>query len=57
MCWIGKTQLLCMQCILAQEDPLEEGVTTHSRILGWEAPGQRSLAMTTVHGVAELDTT
>ena len=37
---------------LAQEDPLEEGMTTHSSILGWETPGQRSLETTTVHGVA-----
>ena len=23
---------------LGQEDPLEEGITTHSRILAWEIP-------------------
>ena len=29
---------------LAQEDPLEEGIATHSRILARESHGQRSLA-------------
>ena len=33
-----------------QEDPLEEEMATHSRILAWKIHGQRSLA--TVHGVA-----
>jgi len=27
-----------------QEDPLEEGMTTHSSILAWRFHGQRSLA-------------
>ena len=26
------------------EDPLEEGMATHSRILGWKIPWTRSLA-------------
>ena len=26
-----------------QEDPLEEGMATHSRILAWKSHGQRSL--------------
>ena len=29
---------------LGGEDPLEEGVTTHSRILTWRIPWVRSLA-------------
>ena len=29
---------------LGQEDPLEKGMATHSRILAWEFHGQRSLA-------------
>ena len=29
---------------LAQEDLLEEGMTTHSSILAWKSHGQRSLA-------------
>ena len=29
---------------LGGEDPLEEGMATHSRILAWEILGQRSLA-------------
>ena len=29
---------------LGREDPLEKGMTTHSNILTWRIPGQRSLA-------------
>ena len=29
--------------IPGSEDPLEEGVATHSNILAWRIPGQRSL--------------
>ena len=29
---------------LRWEDPLEQEMTTHSSILAWEIPGQRSLA-------------
>ena len=29
---------------LGREDSLEEGMATHSSILAWEIPGQRSLA-------------
>ena len=29
---------------LGQDDPLEEGVATHSSILAWRTHGQRSLA-------------
>ena len=32
--WVG---------FLGQEDPLEEGMATNSRILTWESHGQRSL--------------
>ena len=28
---------------LGQEDPLEEDMATHSSILAWRIPGQRSL--------------
>ena len=34
---------------LGWEDPLEEGVTTHSSILDWRIPTDRGAA---VHGVA-----
>ena len=38
---------------LGWEDPLEEGMATHSSTLAWtESHGQRSLAAT-VHGVTE----
>ena len=36
---------------LGWEDPLEKGKATHSSTLAWRIP------RTTVHGVAELDTT
>ena len=34
------------------EDPLEEGMATHSSILAWRSPGQRSLAGSS-HGVTQ----
>ena len=34
---------------LGQEDPLEEGMATHSSVLAWRIHGQRSLGAT-VHG-------
>ena len=38
---------------LSQEDPLEQGLATHSRFLPGKSHGQRSLVGYTVHGVAE----
>ena len=37
---------------LGQEDPLEEGMATHSNILAWRIP-DRGAWWATVHGVAE----
>ena len=42
---------------LDQEDPLEEGMATHSSILAWRIPWQRSLAGCTPWGHKESDTT
>ena len=42
---------------LDQEDPLEEGVATHSSILAWRILGQRTLAGYSPWGHKELDTT
>ena len=42
---------------LHQEDPLENGLATHSRILAWRFHGQRSLAGYSPWGRKELDTT
>ena len=38
-------------CSLAQEDPLEKEMTTHSSILAWEIPMDRGVWGATVHGV------
>ena len=42
---------------LGQEDPLEEGMATHSSILPGESHGQRSLAGYSPWGHKESDTT
>ena len=42
----------------AWEDPLEEGMATHSRILAWRIPMDRGAWRATVHGGhKESDTT
>ena len=38
---------------LGWEDPLEEGMATHSSILAWENPRDRGAWQATVHGVAK----
>ena len=42
---------------LGWEDPLEEGMATHSSILAWRIPMDRGTWWATVDGIAELDTT
>ena len=39
------------------EDPLEEGMTTHSSILAWRIHGQRSLVGYSPWGCKETDMT
>ena len=41
---------------LCQEDPLEEGMATHSSILAWENPMDRGAWWVTVHEVAKSQT-
>ena len=41
---------------LGWEDPLEEGVATHSSILVWRISMDRGVWQITVHGVAESRT-
>ena len=38
---------------LGWEDPLEEGMATHSSILAWRLPMDRGAWWATVHGVAK----
>ena len=35
------------------EDPLEEGIATHSSILAWRIPMEKGAWQATVHGVAK----
>ena len=42
---------------LGWEDPLEEGIATHSSILAWRIPMDRGAWRATVHWVSELDMT
>ena len=41
---------------LGWEDPLEEGMATHSNILAWRIPMDREVWQATVHGVAKNQT-
>ena len=41
---------------LSWEDPLEEGLATHSSILVWKTPMDRGAWWATVHGVAKSQT-
>ena len=38
------------------EDPLEEGMATHSSILAWRTPMDRGAWRATVHGIAKSQT-
>ena len=42
---------------LGWEDPLEEGMATHSSILAWRIPMDRGAWGTAVHRIAESDLT
>ena len=41
---------------LGWEDPLKEGMTTHSRILSWRIPMDRGAWWATVHGITKSQT-
>ena len=41
---------------LNQEDPLEEGMVTHSSILAWRIPMDRGAWAATAHGFAKSQT-
>ena len=45
--WVGS---------LGWEDPLEEGMETHSSILAWRIPMDRGVWQATAHGVAKSRT-
>ena len=42
---------------LGWEDPLEEGMATHSGILAWKIPMNKGAWWAAVHGCKESDTT
>ena len=42
---------------LGWEDPLEEGMVTHSNILAWRVPMDREAWQTSLQGHKELDMT
>ena len=42
---------------LGWEDPLEEGMATHSSSLAWRIPMDKEAWWATVHAVAKSDTT
>ena len=42
--------------ILGQEDPLKQGMATHSSILAWRIPVDRGAWQATVHGDAKSQT-
>ena len=42
--------------VLGWEDPLEEGISTHSSILAWRIPMDRGAWRAIVHGVAKSQT-
>ena len=42
---------------LGRDDPLEEGISSHSSILSWRIPMDRGARQATVHGVTKSDTT
>ena len=46
---------MCIQS-LGWEDPLEEGMVTHSGILAWGLPMDRRGGQAVVHGVAKSQT-
>ena len=39
---------------LGQEDPLEKGTATHSRILAWRTPRTEEPGLAAVHGVTRV---
>ena len=41
---------------LGWEDPLEEGMTTHSNIFAWKIPTDSRTRRATVHGVTKSQT-
>ena len=62
MALVGKNRLPVqvtqrhLASIPAREDPLEEGVATHSNILAWRIPVDRGAWWATVHGVTKSRT-
>ena len=66
ICWaylmaqtVKNSPAMCETCVwsLGWEDPLEEGMATHSSILAWRIPMYRGAWWSTVHGLAKSQDT
>ena len=55
-CSVGDLGLTGFDLSLGWEDPLEEGMTTHSSILVWTISMDRGAWWAAVHGVAKSQT-
>ena len=60
--WWLRLQRISLQCgrpgfDLCWEDPVEEGMATHSSMLAWRIPMDRETWRAVVHGITELDVT
>ena len=58
--WLSSKELSAVQETrvqsLGREDPLKEGMATHSSILPWRIPMNRGAWRATVHGVTKSQT-
>ena len=56
LCGSDSKESTCSVGDLGWEDPLEEGMATHSNILAWRIPMDRGAWRATVHGLEKRQT-